>query len=359
MPRPVVSPGRRPARARGPESGDRRRRGRRRTAQGVVDAARRQRVGDRPGRQVEEVLVAAAGLEVDPAQGAQRVEALGDHPHGVVGQPARPHVVAQPPGGDLERQLPDGRALGVGRVGAGTRVHLQRGTEHAVVEAVGSGERVQHLCRRPVEVIAQRPGGPREGRQVADLEQRVTRQRGAGAEHVGALHGGDERAVAARRVAGDPPVRAVGQRRIVGVDERHDLVAQVVEVGTGRRGVDELRAAERGPGVDEHHERRRARPRGEHRVEALDPGELEARPVQPLVELPGERLEQVDRWQGRGRPRRAEDVERAAVGIAQRVAVEQLRFDREPVQGAGQLAVPGRPGGTAGLTQRHRPDSRL
>jgi hypothetical protein len=53
-------------------------------------------------------------------------------------------------------------------------------------------------------------------------------------------------------------VGGVPVRPVAGVDERDDLLAQVLVVAPRSRRVDELRAAVRRPAVDEDDERRRA-----------------------------------------------------------------------------------------------------
>ena len=72
---------------------------------GRVDAHLRQGTPHRLGAEVEVEVVAAAGVEVDRPQAAERVGVVGHHPHRVPGQPPRPHLVDQPAGGGVERDL--------------------------------------------------------------------------------------------------------------------------------------------------------------------------------------------------------------------------------------------------------------
>ena len=134
-----------------------------------------------------------------------------------------------------------------------------------------------------------------ELRQVAELEQRVAGVGREPAEHVGPQHRHDHRAVAAARLAGDPAVRRLGERPVARVDERDDLVAEVLAVAAGARRVDELRAAVRRPGVDGDDERRRAALLREQPVDELRRARPECGAVLPHVELPGHALDQVDR----------------------------------------------------------------
>ena len=92
---------------------------------------------------------------------------------------------------------------------------------------------------------------------------------------------------------------ATGQRRVALVDERHDLVAQVVQVAAGAARVEELRAAARRPRVDEHDHRVRALAGREHRVEALDHRRLERGAAEPHVDLPAVALDHVHRRDAR------------------------------------------------------------
>src|SRR5437763_16435749 len=91
---------------------------------------------------------------------------------------------------------------------------------------------------------------------------------------------------------GDP---ALPGGRVALVDERHDLIAEVVHVAAGPRGVDELGAAEGSPRVYEHDDRRRALAGGEHRVDSLDDGGLTCLAREPGVELAAVALSQIHR----------------------------------------------------------------
>ena len=197
----------------------------------------------------------------------------------------------------------------------------------------------------------------REERQVARLEQGVAGVRGERAEHVGALHRHDHRAVAAGGLARQPAVLTRGQRGVAGVDERDDLVAQVVLVAPGAGGVEELRAAVARPAVREHDDRVRAVAGGEHRVEALEHRRLQRRAVGPHVELAGVAHDHVDAGE---RPRviglharRAVDPQRPARRVAERVGGQQLGFDDEAVERAVYRALPRGAGGALDLVQGH------
>ena len=204
-------------------------------------------------------------------------------------------VFVQPAGGRVEGQQRLAGALGVGRVRARVGVHGERVAEAPPVERRRARASAQQTVEGAAEVVAQPAGDGGELGQVAVLEQRVARVGGERAEHVGAQHRHHHRPVAARGLAGHPAVLAAGHGRVALVDERDDLVAQVVQVAAGARRVQELGAAQRGPGVDEHDDRVRAVPGGEHRVEPLDVGGLERGAPDPHVELAGVALEDVDR----------------------------------------------------------------
>ena len=217
----------------------------------------------------------------------------------------------------------------VGRVAGGVAVGLEQ-LDPLVVRRIGLAGALEEHVPRAVELLAQHPRDLREPRQVAGLEQRVAGVRGERAEDVGAQHRHDHRAVAAAGLAGQAAVIAARGRRVALVDERHDLVAQVVLVAPGAGRVEELRAAEGGPGVDEDDDRVGAFAGGEQRVEALDHRRLERLAREPHVELAGVALDDVD---ARERlrvvaldARRAVDVERAPRRIAERVVREQRRI---------------------------------
>src|SRR5207249_9538058 len=93
---------------------------------------------------------------------------------------------------------------------------------------------------------------------VAELAALISRMRREAAEQVRSQHRRHHRAVAAARLAADPPVRGRGEGRVAGVDERDDLVAEIRVVVADAGRVEELRAAVRRPRVDEDDERRRA-----------------------------------------------------------------------------------------------------
>ena len=137
---------------------------------------------------------------------------------------------------------------------------------------------------------------------------------------------------------------AIGGGRIALVDERDDLVAEVGLIAPGPGRVEELRSAVAGPAVDHDDDRVGAIRRGQHRVHPLDEGRLEGAAAGPHVELAGVALDHVD---ARQRPRmveldsgRPEHVERPPGRIAERVVGEEVGFDHEPVEGAGERPAP-------------------
>jgi hypothetical protein len=173
---------------------------------------------------------------------------------------------------------------------------------------------------------------------------------GEAAEEVRPQHRRDHRAEPAAGLARDAAVLRRGQRAVAGVDEGHDLVADVGVVPAGARGVDELAAAVRGPRVDEHDEAGRCPAGSEELVGGLGEGGPERRPVVPHREHPGVALQHVDarvapvglvvvaRWHV--------DLQRPVGGIAERVVPEQLAPDDVVVEAAGEVG---------GVGQRHRP----
>jgi hypothetical protein len=182
--------------------------------------------------------------------------------------------------------------------------------------------------------------------------------RGERAEDVRAQHRHDHRAVAAGRLAGQPAAVALGRGRVARVDELDDLVAEVVQVAPGRARVEELRAAEARPGVDEDQQRVRCVARGEQRVEALDHRWLERVAAQPHVELAGVALDDVDDRQ-RARvveldPGRPVDPQRPARGVADRVVGQRAGLDDEAVECPVHRALPRGARGALDLAQAHR-----
>jgi hypothetical protein len=152
-------------------------------------------------------------------------------------------------------------------------------------------------------------------------------------------------------------VVAVGVGRIARIDERGDLVAQVVLVAAEGERVQELRAAVAGPAVDEHDDRVGTLACREHRVEPLEHRRLEPGPVEPHVELARVALDDVD---ARQRARVVEvhagwaiHVQRPPRRVPERVVRQQLRFHHQPVERAVDRALPGRARGPFNLVQCH------
>ena len=321
----------------------------------VLDTQSLQLGGERLGPEVEEVLVLAPRVEVDAAHAAQGVGVPRRHPHGVEFQPAAPHLVDEPSGGNLERQQRLPRPSGIGRVDRCVAVHLERRSEAVVVEALGLRDALEEDVVGALEVVAQRSRDDRELAQVRAFEQRVAGMRRQRAEDIGPQHRDHHRAVPARRLAREAAVVPPRQRRVALVDERDDFIAEVVHVPAGAGRVQELRPTARRPGVDEHDDRGRAVAAGEHRIEPLDHGRLESRAGEPHVDLPGEPLDDVDRGHA-VRPIGAGgvvDVERAPRWVAERVVREQLGFDDDAVEASLQRPIPGRPGRAVHLAQAH------
>src|SRR6266516_7499092 len=71
----------------------------------VGDPERFELAPERVCTEVEVVLVALAGVDVDRAEAAQRVCVATRHPHRIPGEPALPDVVPEHPGGRVERQV--------------------------------------------------------------------------------------------------------------------------------------------------------------------------------------------------------------------------------------------------------------
>src|ERR1035438_7237765 len=71
------------------------------------------------------------------------------------------------------------------------------------------------------------------------------------AEEVRPEHGGDHGAVAAARFPRDAAMRGDGERAVVRVDPPDHVLAEIGVIPADRRGVEELAASQRCPGVDE------------------------------------------------------------------------------------------------------------
>src|SRR6185437_8831627 len=128
------------------------------------------------------------------------------------------------------------------------------------------------LLVRALVLVPERARRVAELRQVAELEQRVAGVRRQPAEDVRPQHRYDHRAVAAARLAGQPAMARLGERPVPGVDERDDLVAEVLAVPPRPGRVDELRAAVRRPAVDEDDDRGRTILLGKEVVYPLERG---------------------------------------------------------------------------------------
>ena len=82
--------------------------------------------GEGLSAQIQIPLVAAAGVEVDPAHAPQRLGVVSRHPHRIKRQPPPPDGFVEAPGRDLERKQSLTRPIRVRGVGAGVSVELER-----------------------------------------------------------------------------------------------------------------------------------------------------------------------------------------------------------------------------------------
>jgi hypothetical protein len=155
---------------------------------------------------------------------------------------------------------------------------------------------------------------------------------GKAGEEFGPEHRGDRRAVAAGRLAGDA---AEAVRVVVRIDERDDLVAEIGVVPAAAVRVDELRATDGRPGIDEDDPRVDVLP-----VDQLEKGRPEGGTVSPHLELSGEALKHVHGRTARIAVRR-ENPQRPFVRIAERVPAQRLACDHVLGEPAAQLACPG------------------
>ena len=211
------------------------------------------------GAEVEEVLVALAGVEVDRgASSGGRRRGAGAMTTGSWSSQRAQTSSVDPAAGRVEGEQRLAGPVGVRRVAGGVAVHLERSAVVAEVERVGLGQVLEEDVVGGLVAVAQRPDRRGDAGRHRELEQRVAGVGGEGREDVGPHHRHDHRPVAARRLAGDPAVVAVGGRRVALVDERHDLVAEVGLVVAGAGRVEELRAAVGGPAVDHDDDRVRA-----------------------------------------------------------------------------------------------------
>ena len=191
-------------------------------------------------------------------------------------------------------------------------------------------ELVEEPLDRAAVGVAQPPRRDPEERPDRDLEEPAARMAGEALEEIGPEHRRHRRALAAARLAGDA---AVAVRLVALVDERDDLVAEVGVVAAAAGRVDELRAADRRPGVDEDDAGVDVRV-----VEQFEEGRPEGGAVAPHVELPGEALEDVDRGPAGVRRRRV-DPERPLVRVAERIAAQRLARDHVLVERSSHPAV--------------------
>ena len=191
-------------------------------------------------------------------------------------------------------------------------------------------ELLEEALDRAAVGVAQPARRDAEERPDRDLEEPAAGVAREAVEEVGSEHRRHGRAVAAARLAGDA---AEAVRLVALVDERDDLVAEVGVVAAAAGRVDELRAADRRPGVDEDDARVDVGV-----VEQLEEGRPEGGAVAPHVELAGEALEDVDRRPA-GVGRRRVDPERPLVRVAERVAAQRLAREHVLVERPSHPAV--------------------
>ena len=247
-------------------------------------------------------------------------------------------VPLEPPFPELRDHLGRGdvvgkpdRAVVLGGVGSGEAPLEQDVQVVRMRERRRAGAQlVEEALDRAVVAVPQAPSGDAEERSDRDLEQPAAGVTGEALEEIGPEHRRHRRSLAAARLAGDTAI-AVGLVALV--DERDDLVADVRVVAAAAGRVDELRAADRRPGVDEDNAGVDVGV-----VEQLEEGRPEGGPVAPHLDLAGEALEDVDR-----RPacvgRRRVDPERPLVRVAERIPAQRLARDHMLVECASHPAV--------------------
>jgi hypothetical protein len=237
-------------------------------------------------------------------------------------------------------------AVLVGGVGRGVSVDLYQrevgflGTGQAPVEVLQEGVVGAFV------LVPQNPCPLGKFGLVADLEEGVAGVGGEGAEQVRAQHRGHHRAVAAAGLAADGTVVAVGDGAIVGVHERHDLLAQVRVVAPGAGGVEKLAAAVCGPRVDVDHDRGRRLAPGEHVVGQFGEGAAEGVTVEPHRDVTRVALDHIDGGVAPlrlgGVSGRKIDPQRTFVRVTESVAAQQLAVDGVLLETARELGTPGK-----------------
>jgi hypothetical protein len=293
-------------------------------------------------------------VEVGETVERGRVVRCPRHTYRVPGQPATPHVVAQRPGLEVERQVELARAVRHGRVASGVPQHLERledGIPRAKI-ARGLGE------HSPEERL--RPPGPSEhaerGRElggVTVLEIGVAGVRPRGAKDVGVAEGEHERTVPAARGTED----RAGSGPIPVLDPRDDLLENVVLVPSGRRGVEVLAPAQGRQAIGSDQDRFGGSTRVNERVQATNDGAPEEeRPVEVHPSGTGVPREEDEQRQPLGAPRRGKvdrDVPHGRVVPwvpFEDPALEPVDLDRAG-QGSGEDVLAPR---VAGDRNRHR-----
>src|SRR5688572_5889008 len=172
-------------------------------------------------------------------------------------------------------------------------------------------ELVEEALDRAAVGVAEPPRCEPEERPDRHLEEAAARVAREALEEVWSQHRRHRSALAAAGLA-DDAAKAV--RLVALVYERHDLAADVRVVAAAPRRVDELRAADRRPGVDEDDACVDVRV-----VEQLEERRPERGAVAPHLDLAGEALEDVDRGAARVRVRRVHS-EGPLVRVAERIA---------------------------------------
>ena len=189
-----------------------------------------------------------------------------------------------------------------------------------------AAELLEEALDRALVRVAQPPRREPEERADRDIEEAAAGVAREAGEEVGPEHRGDRGAVAAARLACDP---AKATRVVALIHERDDLVAEVGVVPTAAVGINELRAADGRPGVDEDDPGVDVLP-----VEQLEERGPERGAVPPHLELPGEALKHVHGRATRVSLRRV-DPQRPLVRVAEWVPAQRLAHDHVLVEPAG------------------------
>ena len=187
----------------------------------VRDAESGQALREHAGAKVQTPFVTGSAVDVDQRHRAQRVRMRVEQYQRIVGEPALPYVVSKGTGLKIARQIePERLGRWIGRIRRRHAEHVEH--EEVVVLLLDLRLERREPRRDPTRALERRARG-RDVAAIAVVEVQVAAVAGESSKHRRMPHAEPQRAVAARRLAGDTAMRAGRLRAVARVDVRDEF----------------------------------------------------------------------------------------------------------------------------------------